>query len=57
MPEPALIMWMLAQLDKQEESERRQQEAAGKEDQHTTQAVAAISIAVGAAAAEGCRES
>ena len=48
-------MWMMAQLDKKEESERRRQEAAGAEDQQTTRAVAAISIAVGAAAAECSR--
>ena len=51
-----LIMWMMAQLDKQEESERRQQEAAGTEGQQTANEVAAVSVKVGVAAAAGCRD-
>ena len=48
----ALIMWMMAQLDKEEESERRQHEAAGAEGQ-TANKVAAVSVEVGAATAAG----
>ncbi len=56
VPEATLIMWMMAQLDQKEESERRLQEAAGTVDQHTIQTEAEISSAIGAAAAGGCRE-
>ena len=52
----ALIMWMMAQLDKEEESERRQHEAAGAEGQQTANKVAAVSVEVGAATAAGCRD-